>query len=105
MIKTIIQKDLGTPVFTAVMFAAGKTRKPPRCPLTDERVKIWYTHAMEYYSARKRNGCESVIERWMDLESVIQNKVTQKQKNKYRILTLAFQEALSAPSSISKISQ
>ena len=87
------------------MLAAGKTRKPPRQPLTDEWVKLWYTQAMEYYSAMKRNECKSEVERWMDPESVIQNKVTQKQKNKYRILTLAFQEALSAPSSISKISQ
>ena len=83
------------------MFAAGKTRKQPRRPLTDEWVKIWYTHREEYCSAMKRNECESVV----DLESVRQNKVTQKQENKYHILTLAFQEALSAPPSISKISQ
>ena len=76
--KTIIHKDLCTPIFTAVMLAAGKTRKPPRQPLTDEQVKLWYTHAMEYYSAMKRNECKSIVERWMDLESVIQNKVTQK---------------------------
>ena len=42
---------------------------------------------MEYYSAIKRNEIESFVEMWMDLETVIQSEVSQKKKNKYRILT------------------
>ena len=42
---------------------------------------------MEYYSAIKRNKIESFVETWMDLETVIQSEVSQKEKNKYRILT------------------
>ena len=42
---------------------------------------------MEYYSALKRNGFESVLVRWMNLEPVIQSGVSQKEKNKYHILT------------------
>ena len=42
---------------------------------------------MEYYSAIKRNECESFELMWMDLQPVIQSKVSQKEKNKYRILT------------------
>ena len=30
---------------------------------------------------------ESFVETWMDLETVIQSEVSQKEKNKYRILT------------------
>ena len=41
---------------------------------------------MEYYSAIKRNGFESVVVRRMNLESVIQSKESQKEKNKYHIL-------------------
>ena len=41
---------------------------------------------MEYYSAIKRNAFESVLMRWMDLEPIIQNEVSQKEKNKYHIL-------------------
>ena len=44
-------------------------------------------HSMEYYSAIKRNKIELFVVRWMDLESVIQSEVSQKEKNKYRILT------------------
>ena len=37
---------------------------------------------MEYYSAIKRNEIELFVVRWMDLESVIQSEVSQKEKNK-----------------------
>ena len=42
---------------------------------------------MEYYSAIKRNEIGSFVETWMDPETVIQSEVSQKEKNKYRILT------------------
>ena len=42
---------------------------------------------MEYYSAIKRNESELFVVRWMDLETVIQSEVSQKEKNKYRMLT------------------
>ena len=42
---------------------------------------------MEYYSAVKRNETELFGVRWMDLESVIQSEVSQKEKDKYRMLT------------------
>ena len=42
---------------------------------------------MEYYSAIIRNEIELFVERWMDLESVIQSEVRQKEENKYRVLT------------------
>ena len=42
---------------------------------------------MEYYSAIKRNEIGSFVATWMDLETVIQSEVSQKEKNKYRILT------------------
>ena len=42
---------------------------------------------MEYYSVIKRNEIELFVVRWMDLESVIQSEISQKEKNKYRMLT------------------
>ena len=36
--------------------------------------------------AIKRNEIELFVVRWMDLESVIQSEVSQKEKNKYRML-------------------
>ena len=61
--------------------------KQPRCPSTDEWIKnLWYIYTMENYSAIKRNSFESVLMRWMDLESIIQSEVGQKEKDKYHIL-------------------
>ena len=47
---------------------------------------MWYIYTIDYYSAIKRNEIESFVETWMDLETVIQSEVSQKEKNKYRIL-------------------
>ena len=86
--KTIIEKDTCTPMFTAALFTIARSWKQPKCPSTDEWIKkIWYIYTMEYYSAIKRNKTGSFVEMWMDLESVTQSEVSQKEKNKYRILT------------------
>ena len=45
-----------------------------------------YIYTMEYYSAIKRNTFESVLMRWMNLESIIQSEVGQKVKDKYSVL-------------------
>ena len=47
---------------------------------------MWYIYTMEYYSTIKRNEIVPVAEIWMDLETVIQSEVSQKEKNKYHIL-------------------
>ena len=36
--------------------------------------------------SHKRNEIELFVVRWMDLESVIQSEVSQKEKNKYHML-------------------
>ena len=38
---------------------------------------------MEYYSAIKSNKIELFVLKWMDLETVIQSAVSQKEKNKH----------------------
>ena len=48
--------------------------------------KLWYIYKMEYYSAITRNTLESVLMRWMNLESIIQSEVSQEEKYKYHIL-------------------
>ena len=86
--ETKIEKDTCTSVFIAALFTIAGTWKQPRCLLTDEWIKkLWYTYTMEYYSAIKKNTFESVLMRWMNLEPIIQSKVSQKEKDKYCILT------------------
>ena len=37
--------------------------------------------------SNKKNAFESVLARWTSLEAIIQSEVSQKEKDKYRILT------------------
>ena len=47
--KTIIRKDICTPMFTTALFIIAKTWKQPKCPSTDEWIKkMWYIYIMEY---------------------------------------------------------
>ena len=86
--KTIIQKDTCTPMFIVALFTIARSWKQPKFPSTDKWIKKWwYIYTMEYYSAIKRNEIGSFVETWMDLETVLQSEVSQKEKNKYRILT------------------
>jgi len=75
-------------LFIAALFTIAGTWKQPRCPSTDEwRKKLLSIYTMEYYSAIKRNAFESVLMKWMNLEPIIQSEVSQKEKDKYHILT------------------
>ena len=86
--KTIIRKDTCTPIFIAALFTVARTWKQPKCPTTDEWIKkMWYVYTMEYYSAIKGNDTRSFVEMWMELESVIQSEVSQKEKKEHHILT------------------
>ena len=52
---------------------------------------VRHIYTMKYHSAIKRKEIGSFVASWMDLESVIQNKGSQKEKNKYHILTHIYQ--------------
>ena len=75
------------PMFITALFTIARTWKQPRCPLADEWIiKLWYIYTMEYYTVIKKNAFESVIMRWMNLETSIQSDVSQKEKHQYSIL-------------------
>ena len=86
--KTIIQKESCTTMFIAALYTIARSWKQPKCPSTDEWIKkMWYIYTMEYYSGIKRNKIGSFVKTWMNVETVIQSEVSQKEKKKYRILT------------------
>ena len=75
-------------MFIAALFTIAGTWKQLKCPSRDEWLKkMWHIYIMEYHSAIKRNKIALFVARWMGLESVIQSEVSQKEKNKYRMLT------------------
>ena len=57
-------------------------------PSTDEQRKMRYTYIMEYYAAVKNNEIVSAAATWMQLEIVILSEVSQKEKDKYHMISL-----------------
>ena len=75
-----------------------KTWRQPKCLLTDEWIKkMWYmnthvhahthTQIMEYYSAIKKDGIMLFATR-MGLEIITLNEISQKEKDKYHMISL-----------------
>ena len=84
--ETRRERDTCTPMFISALFIIARTWKQPRCPSADEWIrKLWHIYTMEYYSAIKKNTFESVLMRWMKLETIIQSEVSQKEKHQYSI--------------------
>ena len=70
-----------TSMFITALFIIARTWKQPRYPSADEWIRrLWYIYTMEYYLAIKKNAFESVLMRWMKLETIIQSEVSQKEK-------------------------
>ena len=87
--KTLIQQDTCTPVFIAALFTRAKTWKQPKCPSTDEWIKkMWYIYTMEYYSAINKNEIMPFAATWMDPVIFILGEVSQKEKDKYHMISL-----------------
>ena len=76
-------------MFIAALFTIARTWKQPKCPLTDEWIKkMWYLYTMEYYSAMKMDEIMPFVATWMQLEIIIRSEVSQKEKDKYHMISL-----------------
>ena len=75
-------------MFTAALFTITRTWKQPGCPLTDEWIKkLWYIYIHNGLLVIKRNTFESVLMSWIKLEPIKQSEVSQKERDKYHIVT------------------
>ena len=52
--KTTTQKDTCTPMFIAALLTVAKTRKQPKCPSTEEWIKMCNIYTKDCYSAIKK---------------------------------------------------
>ena len=58
-------------------------------PSRDEWTKkMWHIYTMEYYSAIKKNEIMPFAATWMDLEITILGEGSQKEKDKYHMISL-----------------
>ena len=90
--KSMIWKDICTPVFTAALFTIAKTRKQLKCPSTEEWIKkTWCIYTMEYSSVVKNNEIMPFAATWMYLGTVILSEISQTKKEKCHMMSLIFQ--------------
>ena len=77
-------------MFNAALFTIARTWKQPKCPSTDDWIrKMGYIYTMEYYSAIKENDdIMPFAATWMELENLILNEMSQKDKDKYHMISL-----------------
>ena len=84
--ETRIERDTCTPMFITALFIIARTWKQPRCPSADEWISCGTYTQWSITGVIKKNAFESVLMRWMKLEPIIQNEVSQKEKHQYGIL-------------------
>ena len=76
-------------MFIAALFTIVKIWNQPKCPSTDDWIrKLWYIHTMEYYSAIKMNEIMPFSATWMEVETLILSELSQKEKDKYHVVSL-----------------
>ena len=63
-------------MFIAALFTIAKSWKQPKCPSTDEWIKMWYLYTTEFYSAIKKNEIMPFAATWMQLEIIILSEVS-----------------------------
>ena len=52
--------------------------------------KMWYIYTMDYYSAIKKNKIMPFAATWMEQETLILSKVSQKEKDKHHMISLIY---------------
>ena len=76
-------------MFIAALFTIAKTWNQPKCPLMIHWArKMWHIYTVEYYAAIKNDEFVSFVGTWMNLETIILNKLTQEQKIKHGMFSL-----------------
>ena len=69
-------------MFIAARVTIAKTWKQPKCPTTDNWIRMmWYIDTMDYYSELKKNEIMPFAETWMELETLILSEVSQRKTN------------------------
>ena len=73
--------------FVAVSFTVAKRWRQPRGPSVDEWVNdMASVHAVEYYSAVKKDGVLTRAPAWLNLENVTSSEGSQTQKTAYSLI-------------------
>ena len=75
-------------MFIVALFTIAKTWKQCKCPSTDDWIRKMYIYSVECYSAIKKNKIMPFAATQMDLEIIIVSELSQKEKDKYHLISL-----------------
>ena len=87
--KMLIQRGTCTPLFIAVLSTIAKLWKEPKCPSTDEWIKMWcvHVHAHTHTHTHTQNGILlhdekewnlAIATTWMELECIMLSEISQR---------------------------
>ena len=86
--KTLIWKNISTPVFIAALFIIAKKWKQPKCSSVDEwKKQLWDIYTREYYWAIKKEILPFATA-WMGLENIKLSVICQLEKDKCHMISL-----------------
>ena len=87
--KTLIQKNISTPMFIAALFTITWIWTLPKYPSVDEWIKqLWDIYTLEFYLAVKKKKFLPFATVWMDLENIMLSEISQSEKEKYHMISL-----------------
>ena len=66
-------------MFITVLSTIAKVWKEPKCPSTDEWIKIWFIHIIEYYLAMGKNEILPFPTTRMELQGITLSKIGERQ--------------------------
>ena len=77
--KTVIRKDNMHPNVYCLLFTIARIWNQPKCPSTDEWIKMWYTQTHRT-TTRLKDEILPFIATWMDLEGIMLSEISQMQR-------------------------
>ena len=68
-------------MFTVALFTVAKLWKQPKCPSTDEWIKIiWNIYTVEYYSTIRKEILPFTTA-WIELQGITLREIRQRKRN------------------------
>ena len=87
--KTLVKKNISTPIFIAALFTITSIWKQHKCPSVDEWIKqLWDIYTMEFYWAIRKKEVLPFVIVMMDLENIMLSERSQSEKDKYHMISL-----------------
>lgn len=74
---------------SAALITTARESEQLRCPSMDEqKMEVWSTHTMEFYSVMKKKEIMELAGKWMELDGMVLTEATQALKDQHCMCSL-----------------